>query len=311
MERLKKAYAEMTPDSAIARETKRLITQSEAIRNAWVDAVSDSVMNYQLQDGQKKNAREGVRYSEREMKYSYEYFINKPDMAITTVDETQNTDRTSIIQAALLNAKEVGRINENGNAVVYGRDIIIGKKAASHGLDRRTNTQAPVLVRIGNVLENAIRLNELNPRSENIKESYVLVGAAQSKVGLYVATFVVNRHSNEITSIDVLYAANAKKEPAALLPKITEESATPTGSKISIAKLLDVVNELYPDILPEDVLKHYGHRGKTKWENWRICTVFFPHPAGQAAGPSGGPELEVAAGDGVSASAGADSEKRE
>ena len=48
VERLKKAYAEMTPDSAIARETKRLITQSEAIRNAWVDAVSDSVMNYQL-----------------------------------------------------------------------------------------------------------------------------------------------------------------------------------------------------------------------------------------------------------------------
>ena len=51
--------------SAIARETKRLITQSEAIRNAWVDAVSDSVMNYQLQDGQKKNAREGVQYSLR------------------------------------------------------------------------------------------------------------------------------------------------------------------------------------------------------------------------------------------------------
>lgn len=78
-------------------------------------------------------------------------------------------------------------------------------------------------------------------------------------MGLYVASFVVNQHSNEITSIDVLYAANAKKEPAALLPKITEKSATPTGSKLSIAKLLDIVNELYPDILPEEVLKHYGH----------------------------------------------------
>lgn len=102
-------------------------------------------------------------------------------------------------------------------------------------------------------------LNELPPRSESIKESYIPVGAARSKTGLYVASFVVNQYSSEIISIDVLYAANAKKEPAALLPKFTEESATPTGSRISVAKLLDVVNELYPDILPEDVLKHYGH----------------------------------------------------
>ena len=44
-----------------------------------------------------------------------------------------------------------------------------------------------------------------------------------------------------------------------MLPKITEESATPTGSKISIARLLDIVNEIYPDILPEEALNHYGH----------------------------------------------------
>ena len=184
-------------------------------------------------------------------------------MPVTAVDEMQNRDRESIIQAALRNAKEVGRTNENGNALVYvndiGRDVLVGKKALAHGLDRRASTQAPVLAKIGDVLKNAVKVNELNPRSESIKESYVLVGAARSEMGLYVASFVVNQHSNEITSIDVLYAANAKKEPAALLPKITEKSATPTGSKLSIAKLLDIVNELYPDILPEEVLKHYGH----------------------------------------------------
>ena len=44
-----------------------------------------------------------------------------------------------------------------------------------------------------------------------------------------------------------------------MLPKITEESATPTGSKISIARLLDIVNETYSDILPKEALNHYGH----------------------------------------------------
>lgn len=88
VERLKKAYAEMTPDSAIARETKRLITQSEAIRNAWVDAVSDSVMNYQLQDGQKKNAREGV--TEDGVKYSARELSKQIDEVANQTFDTKN-----------------------------------------------------------------------------------------------------------------------------------------------------------------------------------------------------------------------------
>ena len=263
VEKLRNAYQDAEPDSEIAKILKRAIQDNEALAEAWASAVVDAGENYQRQDGQKKNAREGERFSGRTSKFSYEYFTEKKDMEITAVGEIQSNDRNSIIQEALRNAKEVGRTNESGNALVYvddiGRYVLIGKKAISHGLDRRTSTQAPVLSKIGDVLKNAIKINELNPRSENIKESYVLVGAARSKTGLYIASFVVNRHSNEIASIDVLYAANAKKEPAALLPKITEESATPTGSTISIAKLLDIVNELYPDVLPEDVLKHYGH----------------------------------------------------
>lgn len=263
VEKLKNAYKGVDPDSDIGRVMKRAIQDNETVAQAWAEAVVEAGENYQLQDGQKNNARAGERYSDRASKYSYEYFTEKADMSVTAVDETQSRDRESIIQAALRNAKEAGRTNENGNALVYvndiGRNVLVGKKALAHGLDRRASTQAPVLAKIGDVLKNAVKVNELNPRSESIKESYVLVGVARSETGLYVASFVVNQHSNEITSIDVLYAANAKKEPAALLPKITEESATPTGSKISIAKLLDIVNELYPDILPEEVLKHYGH----------------------------------------------------
>lgn len=263
VEKLRNAYKGVDPDSDIGRVMKRAIQDNETVAQAWAEAVVEAGENYQLQDGQKNNARGGERHSDRASKYSYEYFTEKADMSVTAVDETQSRDRESIIQAALRNAKEAGRTNENGNALVYvndiGRDVLVGKKALAHGLDRRASTQAPVLAKIGDVLKNAVKVNELNPRSESIKESYVLVGAARSETGLYVASFVVNQHSNEITSIDVLYAANAKKEPAALLPKITEESVTPTGSKISIAKLLDIVNELYPDILPEEVLKHYGH----------------------------------------------------
>ena len=47
-------YADMNPDSRIARSMKAAVTQNEAVLNAWVDAVSVGVENFRMQDGQKK-----------------------------------------------------------------------------------------------------------------------------------------------------------------------------------------------------------------------------------------------------------------
>ena len=202
-----------------------------------------------------------------EQKYSYEWFTRKPDMAVADVDDSVKYDRADIVSLALKNAASVGYTNQNGNAVVPVRDIdtdvIVPKRSLVHGLDRRMGTQAPVLVKIGDVLKNAIRINELVPRADEIKSTYALIGAARNQDGnLYIASFVVNKYSNEVSEIDVLYSANAKKESAALLPKITDKSATPTDSTISIAQLLEFVNRFFPDILPEDVLRHFGHEAR-------------------------------------------------
>lgn len=43
-------YADMNPDSRIARSMKAAVTQNEAVLNAWVDAVSEGVENFNLQD---------------------------------------------------------------------------------------------------------------------------------------------------------------------------------------------------------------------------------------------------------------------
>lgn len=65
MEKLKNAYKDLTPDSSIARQTREIVTQSEAILNAWVEAATDAISNYNLQDGQKNNTPGGVWYSVR------------------------------------------------------------------------------------------------------------------------------------------------------------------------------------------------------------------------------------------------------
>ena len=65
-------------------------------------------------------------------------------------------------------------------------------------------------------------------------------------------------------SVDVLYAVNAKKEATALIePELSSQSdVSLTASTISISDLLDYVNRYYPDILPEDVLRHYGYTAR-------------------------------------------------
>ena len=200
-------------------------------------------------------------------KYSYEWFTSKPDMVVADVDDSVKYNRADIISLALKNAASVGYTNQNGNAVVHVEDIdtdvIVPKRSLVHGLDRRMGTQAPVLVQIGDILKNSIRVNELIPRATEIKNAYALIGAARNQDGnLYIASFVVNKYSNEVSEIDVLYSANAKKESAALLPKITDKSATPTDSAISIAQLLEFVNRYFPDVLPEDVLRHFGYESR-------------------------------------------------
>lgn len=201
-----------------------------------------------------------IRYSKRD--YSYAALTSKPDMTVTAVREETQYDRKTVVENALKSVASVGRRTENGNAVIkvrdIGKDVVVTKRSLVHGLDRRLNVQAPVLENVGSVLQNAIRINELTPRRDDVESTYVLVGAARGTKGMYIASFVVNSITDEVTTVDVLYALNAKKESAALLPKFTDESATPTDSVISVANLLDYVNQYFPDILPEDVLKHYG-----------------------------------------------------
>ena len=183
-------------------------------------------------------------------------------MNITILESAYPNSRADIIHQAKKNAASVGKINNDGSVSVYvddlSNDVIVGTNALKHSLDRRLSINAPVMLKIGEILKNSVKVNELIPRSDNIKNTYALIGAAKNiNSEIYVVSFVVNSFTIEIDSVDVLYSANAKTEPAgSLSPRV---STPATDSEISISDLLDYVNNYFPDILPEDVLKHYGH----------------------------------------------------
>ena len=203
-------------------------------------------------------------------RYSYEELTSKPDMKLTAISNIAPNNRANVVSDAKKNAAKIGKFNpKNGSVSVLvddiNVDVILGTDGLKHGLRRKkglqNNANAIVTLKAGEILKNSIRVNELTPSKENASGSYVLIGAARSESGeLYVVRFVVNQFSHELTSMDVLYAINAKKELAVRnAPRSTAKPLSVTSSYISVAQLLDFVNNHFPDILPESVLKHYGY----------------------------------------------------
>ena len=242
--------------------------------NATVYVAFDS-SQFKNADNKTPTSDPDIRFQQRD--YSYEALMSKPDMQVTTVDDTANyaagsEARKIVIARAIAAAKKVGGTNENGNAVIHvddmDTDVILSAKGLRHGLDRRFSINAPVTLKAGEILKNAVRINELTPKKDTIDASYVLIGAAKNvKNEPYIVQFVVNRASNEVTSVDVLHSIGAKTEPAgSLSPEVAGVPATLTGSAISISSLLDYVNRYFPDVLPESVLKHYGHDARPAGE---------------------------------------------
>ncbi|MDO4862412.1 MAG: hypothetical protein Q3984_07055 [Eubacteriales bacterium] len=160
------------------------------------------------------------------------------------------------------NAKRYGGVTKNGAVFVHvkdnGDDVHVTRDGLRHGLDRRKQVNAPVTMKVGEVLRNAIEINELNPRDlTRTKETKVLIGAAKNQNNEpYIALFIVNRTTGQLEDFDTLYSVNAKTSPqnkkksaGSLSPGSGQMvPASLTDSDISISNLLQYVNEYFPDV---------------------------------------------------------------
>lgn len=82
VEKLRSAYKGLDPDSDMGRIARQAIRDNEKVAQAWAEALVEAGENYQLQDGQKNNAREGVtetgvRYSSRKLSEQIDEIANQ------------------------------------------------------------------------------------------------------------------------------------------------------------------------------------------------------------------------------------------
>lgn len=272
------ALALSDSDSTAKQVWEEIICDSLGDMNVFAESGAGGAIGGVLADVKSAAVDDGK--ASAEPKYSYASLTSKPDMKLTVVDDSvpyeitrdnKNEIRRKIVKDAIKNASRIGKTNETGGVSVYvddiGADVVLSTHGLRHGLDRRLESSAPVVLQAGEIIKNAVRINENTPKDKNADYGYVLLGAAKNKAGNpYIVRFVVNGYTNAVDTMDVLYAINAKKEPAALLPAITDESATLTDSKISISQILDFASKYFPEILPESVLRHYGFEARPAGE---------------------------------------------
>lgn len=121
VERLKKAYKGMEPDSKIAQQTREVIAQNEKILDAYVNAVADAVESYNNQNGQKNNAQEGennVRYSVRTVNGQKIVWIENSGLT-----NKQLKNHQAIADYIAEHIGEVYTVIETGDRVYIGEDL--------------------------------------------------------------------------------------------------------------------------------------------------------------------------------------------
>ena len=240
----------------------------EKVNDMMLDALANIEQRKNTGQKAEKNTAEAVTMSTNRT-FSYKELTSKPDIKLTALSESVPTDangkinRGILVDKAIQNVKTIGHTNKNGNGEVFvkdvGRNVAISKASVRHGIDRRVETQAPVLMHIGEVISNSIEINRLTPKKNTASGSYILLGAAKDGDNIYVVSSVVNRYTNSIDSIDVLYSANIKKESAVSKTRASGMSLQSlTDSTISVSDLLEIVKDKNPEILSNDVLKHFG-----------------------------------------------------
>ncbi len=273
--RLRELYANKPVNSLEAQTVAEMRDAAEKLHSLFEDALMDAAnagrsASTTVSDGNVKHARKTVS------DYSYASLTSKPDMKITIADPNNvPKNRADIVSEAKKRATKFGKFDaKDGSVKIHvndiGRDVVLGTNGLRHGLDRRVEILAPVVLNAGEILQNSVQVNELIPRNANINESYVLVGVAKNSAHEpYIVSFVVNRYTNEVSSVDVLYSVNTKTEAiekgsaGSLSPGVPAPSADRlTDPAISIARLLEYVNRYFPDILSEDVLRHFGHTSR-------------------------------------------------
>lgn len=210
-----------------------------------------------------------------EEQVSYQTLKNLPDMQVTAVQS--NAAEGKSVQQLIedgLNSTQRTYGKKNGRVVnnYTGDTIVVTQDGLRHGLLRKGSVQknGTYIGKIGQIIENAVKINELEPRGKELR-SDVYLGACQDENGTMRAIrFIVNMYENGNATLDgdslqplqgSLYAHTSKKVGTAPIKGQgigTNTVAPDRSNTISIPEFLNSVKEVWGDNLAGTVRYELG-----------------------------------------------------
>lgn len=211
--------------------------------------------------------------AQTETPYAYRVLTEKGDRTVVDVSDVGEITRDEAVQRGLENVRKyTDKTDRNGVPMMYvddlGKYVTVGSKALRHGLDRRVKVNGAATAHIGDLLKQAIVINEANPKKENHTNTYILLSVARdsNQENVYVR-MVVNQSTGQLEDVTSLYALNTKKGARRVVAPNGEVSpGVPAGSTMTIAEILENVKDIYSDVLSKDVLKALGVEERSESE---------------------------------------------
>ena len=283
VEKLKAAYKSMKPDSGIAQTTRETIRRREALLEAYTDAAAEAVMNYNLQDGQKNNAREGERYSPRMTSdmTEQERYDKLKNLSLTV---TALVNQNAIAEAEAMYGTDIRdgvRLKSNDRkklfqkiASIFGimrdyrnQDVELEFGFSNENLSESLNKQKryyysylKMLSCFENVIDSAIGI-ETHNRNEagykvdpTLENMYVLVSAFQDGENITPVKLEIKEFSDKPNTLYVAIALDSIQGDKIGNKKsgIATEGNTVSGVTQSAPPLIVSLADLFANVNPQD-----------------------------------------------------------
>ena len=295
--RINDAYDEIDlSDDIPVYEAARIFQRAEnEIRERWNKMLVTANENKQAEQmtGKKISADKGGReanysyvglpansfYTNKAI-YSYDFLTAQDDMVVVemppldAIKEDGKVSRDKAVEEGMNNLAKVGEKNGDVYEVenkYTKRKISAGVNSLRHSLkgDKahvlRTNARLDAIA--GELIQNAIPINGLKKENEQALGTYAMMAIARSGKATFAVVITVDQFSNaeSIEAFDVTHAINGriKREDWSSnkdQPLGENSYGLPQSSTLTIAEVLDIVNETHRGILSKDVLDHFKEK---------------------------------------------------
>ena len=264
------------PISSATNSVPQVAENSNTNKNFSLKNVDTDMTEMQREEKKTESASSSSAENndaQTETPYAYRVLTEKGDRTVVDVSDVGEITRDEAVQRGLENVRKyTDKTDRNGVPMMYvddlGKYVTVGSKALRHGLDRRVKVNGAATAHIGDLLKQAIVINEADPKKEKHTNTYILLSVARdsNQENVYVR-MVVNQSTGQLEDVTSLYALNTKNRARRVVAPNGEVShGVPAGSTMTVAEILENVKDIYSDVLSKDVLKALGVEKRSESE---------------------------------------------